>query len=134
MTTLRLRNAVTFKQKAISVCMLTLLKEIQGTLTEGASVTADSIYYGHAGYNNCIGALVDGKFYPLGFEDGSKCCAHTSPTTNYSLFSIDMGAQTIVQTVLIINREEFNAVDDRIIGSDFHVGDSSLPFNNTLVH
>ncbi len=97
-------------------------------------MTADSIYYNnsHAGYNNCIGALVDGKFYPLGFADGSKCCAHTAPFTNTcSWFSIDMGAQTIVQTVLIINREEFNAVDDRIIGSDFYVGDSSLPFNNT---
>ena len=37
-----------------------------------------------------------------------------------------MGSQAVVQTILIINREDMCA--ERIIGSDLYVGDSSLPY------
>jgi hypothetical protein len=42
-----------------------------------------------------------------------------------------MGARTVVQTVFIVNRENSQGVADRIIGSDFYVGDNSLPNLNT---
>ena len=42
-----------------------------------------------------------------------------------------MGAQTTVETIMLINRDEDATVADRIIGSDFYVGDFSIAKNNT---
>ena len=42
-----------------------------------------------------------------------------------------MGAQTTVVTIMIINRDENVPIADRIIGSDFYVGDNSIAMNNT---
>ncbi len=40
-----------------------------------------------------------------------------------------MGLKAVVQTVMIINREDYQA--DRIVGTDLYVGDKSLPYENT---
>ena len=42
-----------------------------------------------------------------------------------------MGEQTVVQTVMIINREDGATNAARIIGSDLYVGNNSLPYLNT---
>ncbi len=81
--------------------------------------------------------LVDGKFATFDISPTTHCIAHNNPTTSHSWFNIDMGSKTVVQTVLIINREdnsyingslEQNDVEGRIIGSDLYVGENSLPY------
>ena len=42
-----------------------------------------------------------------------------------------MGSTSVVQTVMIINRENYAALEARIIGTDLYVGDNSLPYENT---
>jgi len=73
--------------------------------------------------------LVDGKFIPgLSAEGSKKYIAHNKGTSKDSWFNIDMGAKTIVQTVLIINREDCIPICvDRIKLTDLYVGDDSLP-------
>ena len=42
-----------------------------------------------------------------------------------------MGTKAVVQTVMIINREDNEESAARIIGTDLYVGDNSLPYENT---
>jgi hypothetical protein len=58
--------------------------------------------------DNCYSGIVDGLFWPNGFL-GDKCCTQSRPIINeysYSWINIDMGAQTMVKTVLLISRED----------------------------
>jgi hypothetical protein len=120
-------HANAFVPRALALALLAFnIQEANGVLTAGATVTADSIYpCCSGGYSNCLNGLVDGKFPPQGYSPSTHCCAHTtySPET---WLNIDMGSRAVVQTVLIINREDCCA--ERIIGSDLYVGDSSLPY------
>ena len=108
-----------------------LFMPIYGVLTEGGTVTADSVFISANNlHSDCLSGLVDGKFIPWVSAAGStKCIAHNEPTTPHSWFNIDMGAKTIVQTVLVIDYEM--CCTDRIFGTDLYVGDNSLPFMNT---
>jgi len=48
---------------------LKLMLPVEGVLTEGATVTASSIWNGgHLGYDDCLWGLVDGKFSPVGYS------------------------------------------------------------------
>jgi hypothetical protein len=116
---------------AMYLAVLKLMLPVKGVLTEGATVTANGIYNSGSdiGYSNCLWGLVDGKFSPMGYSSTTKCCAHTTCVTNAWL-NINLGAKTVVWTVIINNRDENSTVANRIIGSDLHVGDSSLPYEN----
>ena len=124
------------KQRAFACALLLtwLTQPSGGTLTEGRGnyVTADSVNGAGGpvtGYANCLFGLVDGKWPPFGVSGTTHCCAHNLPTTQHSWFNIDMGSKAVVQTVMIINREDGSA--ERIIGTDLYVGDNSLPYQNT---
>jgi hypothetical protein len=42
-----------------------------------------------------------------------------------------MIVKAVVQTVMIINREDTQENADKIIGTDLYVGDENLPYLNT---
>jgi len=67
-----------------------LIPSSGGTLTQNATVTADSVLYNvfHPNYSNCVHNLVDGKFPPFG--DATRCFPHTNLSPN-SWFNINMG-------------------------------------------
>jgi hypothetical protein len=124
------------KRRAFACALLStwLIQPSAGTLTQGATVTADSVYGAGnppSDYDNCLFGLVDGKWPPFGVSATTHCCAHNDPTTVHSWFNIDMGSKAVVQTVMIINREDHQEAADRIIGTDLYVGDNSLPYENT---
>ena len=122
--------AASFKPKCLVMFAfaLRLMHQVEAVLTEGTTVTADSIWIANwdPGYSNCLSGLVDGKLSPIGYGPTTKCCACTNPNTASTWLNIDMGAKNVVWTVLIINRED-SCCSQRLIGSDLYVGDSSLP-------
>jgi len=92
--------AATFKPKCMVMCVLALniVHQVEGVLTKGTTVTADSVFIGdlYPGYSNCMSGLVDGKLSPIGYNATTHCCATTSPTTAATWLKIDMGAKTVV--------------------------------------
>jgi hypothetical protein len=70
-----------FKQSIWLAAIIFALKinSGNGVLTDGATVTSDSVYVNNldTGYSNCLGGLIDGKFFPKGVS--TKCCATTYP-------------------------------------------------------
>ena len=72
MITTRQWHAAGFKSQAIAYALLNLwlLEIAEGNLTEGSSVTTDSVYVNAAypGFSDCISHLVDGVFSPIGFS------------------------------------------------------------------
>ena len=94
-------RAAGFKSQAIAYALLNLclLETAEGNLTEGSTVTADSVYV-HATYINtsdCISHLVDGVFSPIGFSKETHCIAHNLPPNGQDgWMNIDMGSKTVV--------------------------------------
>ena len=116
-----------------TACVLVVFQLIRssgGTLTQDATVTADSVLNnGDVAYSNCVQNLVDGKFPPFG--DGTRCCPHTNHAPTFSWLNINIGSKAVVQTVLVIVRESPLWVADNIKGTDLYVGNDGMPNNNT---
>jgi hypothetical protein len=74
--------------------------------------------------------LVDGKFPPFG-DAPNRCCPHTYNSSTFSWLNINMGSKVVVQTVLIIVREDILWTADNIKGADLYVGNDGMPNNNT---
>ena len=93
--------AATFKPKCLAMCLfaLKLIHPVDGVLTQGMPVTADSIGInaGDPAYSNCLSGLVDGKLSPLGYSPTTHCCAHTAATTTgVSWLNINMFGVAVV--------------------------------------
>ena len=92
--------SATLKPKCLVMCALALklIHQVKAVLTEGTTVTADSIWIhsGDPGYSNCLRGLVDGKLSPVGYGPTTHCCANTYPTTASTWLNIDMGNKTVV--------------------------------------
>jgi hypothetical protein len=95
-------RAAGFKSQAIAYALLNLclLETAEGNLTEGGTVTADSVFIDAAApsVSDCISHLVDGVFSPLGFSKATHCIAHNNSeaTGQDGWMNIDMGSKTVV--------------------------------------
>ena len=121
------------KTMACALVVFQLICSSGGTLTQGATVTADSVQISSdPNYSNCVhnNNLVDGKFPPFG-DAPNRCCPHTYNSSTFSWLNINMGSKVVVQTVLIIVREDILWTADNIKGADLYVGNDGMPNNNT---
>ena len=74
-------------------------------------MTADSVMVNSAtpGWNNCLSGLVDNKYYTDPALVGNNgCCASTASGdgSNDSWFNIKLTYSSVIQTLLLINRED----------------------------